>query len=387
MKKILQYVGLFFVAFIITIPGVLADTVSTSISGSSEIGAGEEFTLTFKTTSGTNIMGLTAKLNYDSSKLSIVSSSAGSGFALTLGSNIVIDASTGTNAPFTICTIKFKALAAFAVNESTTVSISNVQASDGNVDINGSGSSKSIKVVPPKSSNNYLSALSVDVGTIKFNKGTNSYTIVVENNVTSANITATAEDSTARISGTGAKTLKVYTNTYSIVVTAENGTKRTYKVYIKRKDEDGNTAKISSDNSLKGLTITGYELPFNKSTMDYTLEVENDVETLDIVASATDSGATVKVNKPDTLVVGENVITVEVTSKSGETATYTIKVMKKEKVEVDPEPVVDDKKEEEKEEKCTHTKCYIIIGVLGVLFVASFVLNILFYKKLKNRGI
>ncbi len=389
MRKILQSIGLFLIAFIIAIPGVLADSISTSISGASEIEAGEEFTLTFKATSGTNIWGLTAKLNYDSSKLSIVSSSAGSGFNLTLGANIVIDATSGVNAPFIICTIKFKALTGFVANESTTVSLSNVQGSDGNVDINGSGSSKIIKVVPPKSSNNYLSGLAVDVGTIKFNKATNSYTIVVENAVTTANITATAEDATAKISGTGSKQLSVYTNTFSIVVTAENGTKRTYKIYIKRKDQDGNTAKISSDNFLKELTITGYNIDFNKATTEYSIEVENDVEVLEIIASANDSGATVNVIKPDALVTGENIITVEVTSKSGEKATYTIKVNKKEK-QVDPEPIVDDKKEEEKENKDTsfsHTKCYIFIGVLGVLFVASFILNILFYKKIKNRGV
>ncbi|HBS92092.1 MAG TPA: hypothetical protein DEA51_06435 [Erysipelotrichaceae bacterium] len=79
----------------------------------------------------------------------------------------------------------------------------------------------------PRSTNNYLSSLTVSSGTLNFNRTTNSYTVIVENDVTSVTIGASVEDSKSSVSGTGAKTINVYENRFSVVVTAENGSRRT----------------------------------------------------------------------------------------------------------------------------------------------------------------
>lgn len=87
-----------------------------------------------------------------------------------------------------------------------------------------------------RSSNSYLESLGLSVGEITFNKTTQSYTVIVPNSVTRITIAATPEDSKTRVSGDGIKTLKVYTNTFRIVVTDENQTTRTYTLNIVRHD-------------------------------------------------------------------------------------------------------------------------------------------------------
>jgi hypothetical protein len=104
--------------------------------------------------------------------------------------------------------VTFKAKAAFAVGESTQVGISNVVGSDGTADISAAGSSVTIKMEAPKSTNNFLSSLSINQGTINFNKTTTSYTVIVNNDITSVVLNATAEDPKATVSGTGTKNLK-----------------------------------------------------------------------------------------------------------------------------------------------------------------------------------
>lgn len=381
MKKILLFFVAIFSLFITT-NKVLAADFGTAISGASEIEAGESFTLTFKITGATNIWSAMGNLNYDSTKLTKVSEAAGSGFNLTLGTRILVDSTSGHSGTFTMCTITFKGTANFKAGETTTVSLSNVSCSNGEADLSGSSSSKTIKVVPPKSTNNYLSSLTLSEGKITFSKTKTSYSITVENDIKSIKIDATAEDTKAKVTGTGTKNLAVYSNTFKVLVTSESGAKRTYTIVVKRKDEEGRTSKevLSKDNSLKSLAITGYNLTFETDKTEYALEVENDVTDLTITALANDAGATVQVNKPENLIVGENTYTIVVTSKSGEEKTYTLKVTKKDKV---AEPVVDIKPKDETK-NCDHMAYYIVIGALTVLLIVSAIFNVNLYHKLRK---
>ena len=62
------------------------------------------------------------------------------------------------------------------------------------------------------------------------------YTLTVPHSVSSVKIEAKAADSKASVSGAGPVTLKVGDNQFEIVVTAENGSKKSYYVKIIRKD-------------------------------------------------------------------------------------------------------------------------------------------------------
>ena len=325
MKKLST---LFFALFLILSPiqSVHAATFAGTISGPTTITAGQQFTVTVGVTNVTNMMGMSAEWAYDSSKLTLVSSTGLNDFTLTLGTKLVVDRLTGKSGTFNVASVVFKAKTTFTVGSSAVVSIKNASYSNGVSDITDSNTRQiTIKMV---SDNNYLKTLTVSSGTLNFNKSTLDYTVVVDNSVSSITLGATAEYSKATVSGTGTKKLAVYDNYFSIVVTAENGSKRTYMVNVQRKDEKGLASPPSTNNNLKSITITGYDdfnNAFDKAKLTYTLEVGNLVTELTITADPEDSKSKIVINK-NPLVVGSNTITIVVTSESGDDKTYTITV-------------------------------------------------------------
>ncbi len=90
------------------------------------------------------------------------------------------------------------------------------------------------------SPNNVLSSLTVAGQSLTptFSKFTTEYSLVVEYEVTSVDVAATAIASTATVAGTGTHTLNEGTNTISVVVTAENGATRTYTIEVVRLGPD-----------------------------------------------------------------------------------------------------------------------------------------------------
>lgn len=113
------------------------------------------------------------------------------------------------------------------------------------------------------SPNNALTSLEVEgyALTPTFSIYTTEYDLIVENSVSSVNITADSADSSADVSGTGKHSLEVGINTVKVSVTASNGSEKTYTIKIVRKsaassggntgdgDNGGNTenAGFSSD--------------------------------------------------------------------------------------------------------------------------------------------
>lgn len=85
--------------------------------------------------------------------------------------------------------------------------------------------------------NNWLKTLSVTgctmTPTFKIaNSEDTSYTVMVDSETTSVKINAASVSSLASIDGTGTHTVKQGTNTFKVVVTAQNGEKRTYTIYV-----------------------------------------------------------------------------------------------------------------------------------------------------------
>ncbi len=98
--------------------------------------------------------------------------------------------------------------------------------------------------------NNYLKSLYVSGYDIspRFAVSTNTaYTISVPSNISSVSISATTVNANASISGTGTISLSQGTNTVNLVVTAQNGSKRTYKITINRGEA---TAMTNTDTSV-----------------------------------------------------------------------------------------------------------------------------------------
>lgn len=94
-----------------------------------------------------------------------------------------------------------------------------------------------------------------------------------------------------------------------------------------------NSAK-STNNYLKSLSIEGVDLSpsFNKSTISYSANVGEETSSIKVSATAEDSKATVTGTGNISLKDGENSVKITVTSESGSVRTYTINVVKQEKV-------------------------------------------------------
>ncbi len=125
-------------------------------------------------------------------------------------------------------------------SQSTSVSIKSPASSSGSSSSsssNNSSSSTTTTVQEPevkKSSEKNLSSLSVSEGTLspKFSAGTTTYKVDLTNEVKKLTITAKAKDSKARVSGTGEKELKIGENNFTVTVTAEDGSKKTYTISV-----------------------------------------------------------------------------------------------------------------------------------------------------------
>lgn len=181
-----------------------------------------------------------------------------------------------------------------------------------------------VTVTEPKSTNNKLSSLKVSPKNIDFSANKTNYTIVVNNDVDEINITAKAADDSAKVTGTGTKKLNVYDNTFNVVVTAENGTKKTYTIVVKRKDKDGNDHVLSSNTKLKDLNVDNYNVVFDDSKDTFTLKVPKDVESLKVSATPESSAAKVEVTGNENLESGENIVNIKVTAENGNTKTYKL---------------------------------------------------------------
>ncbi len=384
MKKI-KWI-LFVITFLmIFIPNVHAANIKTYVNGPSSIYPGDNIKVSVGVSGAPLLYGFTGKISYDTSKLKLQKSSGLSGFSVLLGQNLTADSASGKKGSFSFLELVFVPTSNFKSGERTTISFSNVETSDGENTLSCTNSSLTVTMQTPKSKNNYLSSLKVDKGNINFNKNKDVYSIVVENNVKKVVIDGKAEDNKAKVTGLGTKNLNVYENTFKIVVTSESGVKKTYTIVVTRKDEEGKTTKPKAETvkpALDGLTIEGYDLKFDKSLYDYTIQLKDDDTKLNFIPSYDKTKYTYNITVPDTYVVGENLVKITLKDKDGNESEYSIIVFKKEAVKENP--VSEDKC------KCVDTPCsykkYFLIEniILIIALVTLFIFSILKKNKTRN---
>lgn len=251
---------------------------------------------------------------------------------------------------------------------------------------------------PSKSSNANLSNLvvsPVDFKGFKASK-TSGYSVTVKNDVTEVGIKATTQDSKAKVEVSGNKNLKVGENTVSIVVTAEDGTKKTYKVTVNREKETSNTEDkeeqvseptaeptseaIENKDEVLGITsikLTGIAkndvtiepniVPeFKTDIYEYKVTVPVDIESIEIETKSNIPNANIEVMGNKNLVVGENVITILVKAPEGEQKTYQITVTKTE------EPL--------KIDNNTQLIKNIIIGTIIIILIIAVIISISIFR-------
>lgn len=145
------------------------------------------------------------------------------------------------------------------------------------------------------SSDNTLSSLSIDGVNLEpaFNKNTTSYNVNLEAGVTKINVKATPNDKSAKVTGIGEIEVSEGNNNIEVVVTAENGSTKTYTITANVKEYDPINVKVENSKytvvrNIKNVTapngyeetkikIKGEEVPaFKNKTTGYTLVLLKD---------------------------------------------------------------------------------------------------------------
>ena len=174
------------------------------------------------------------------------------------------------------------------------------------------------------SSDATLASISVNGTALSgFASGTTSYTAAISAATTSATVTATANDSAATVSVSpngSASIASGESQVFTITVTAEDGSTKTYTVTVKRAAENDTTLASISVNG-KAATISGTTATANITGSEATLSITS------IVATAADSSASVTYSATTGSVADGASKNFTITVKNGsKTATYTLTV-------------------------------------------------------------
>ena len=246
------------------------------------------------------------------------------------------------------------------------------------------GSSSTTSTETEESSNANLSNLGIRPNDFSgFQPGTTTYNVTVPEDVDSVEVYATAQDSSATVSGTGNQTLQYGANVLNVVVTAENGTTKTYTINVNREEaeeeetEEENTEMI---NGLSDIKITGAEISpeFTTGEYEYTVKYIGEDTSLDIQTVATDASYEVEIIGNEELKEGENIITILVSDSEGNNvATYQLTVNKS---LVDEEALA----REEERQRQEQIRMFAIAG--GIIALIIIIVIIIIIKRRRNRA-
>ena len=256
--------------------------------------------------------------------------------------------------------------------------------SSGSSSSGGSATSNDKTTPTPEkeSSNANLSNLGIRPNDFSgFTPGTTTYNVTVPEDVESVEVYATAQDSNATISGTGNKTLEYGENALNVVVTAEDGTTKTYTINVTREGEEVTEETTEVVNGLSSITIGDLELSpsFKTDVYEYTVKYIGEDTSLDIQAVATDPSYTVEIVGNEELKEGENTITILVTDSEGNNvATYQLTV---DKSLVDEEALAREEAERKQQEQ---RRMFMIAG--GIIAVILIIVIIIVIKRRRNRA-
>ena len=259
-------------------------------------------------------------------------------------------------------------------SSSSSSSPSDASSSSGNI----SGTSTTTE----ESSNANLSNLGIRPNDFTgFMPGTTTYDVTVPQDVETIEVYATAQDSRATVSGTGNKTLEYGANVLNVVVTAEDGTTKTYTINVTREGEGEAEETDEIINGLSNITIGDLELnpSFATDVYEYTVKYIGEDTSLDIQTVTTDPSYTVEILGNEELKVGENTITILVSDSEGNNvATYQVTINKS---LIDEEALA---REEEQRQREEQTRMFMIAG--GIIAIIIIIVVIIIIKRRRNRA-
>lgn len=168
-----------------------------------------------------------------------------------------------------------------------------------------------------------LSGITLSSGSLSpsFDEDTLSYRVNVSKDIETISITGNAKDNTQTITGNVSnRNLEFGDNTFTITVTAQDSTKKTYTIVVNREDTRSNNANLQT------LTLSAGRIDFQENVLEYSTRVLYEVTSIDVGALAYDAAAKIEITGNENLVVGNNVIEIKVTAENGTEQTYVINV-------------------------------------------------------------
>lgn len=233
MKKAVKYLSLIICTFIISINYVKAASYDVTVT-SKTVTVGNSVTLTIK---GNDLAG---RFDLSSSNSSVASLSKNSLFIDNNSTSITITAKSVGTATITIIPTDVTAYDNNTItgNKTITITVKDKPTSNPSTGGNNSGTTTNPTPTKKKSTNNYLSSLTIEGYTLdkEFKKEETEYSIMVENDVNKIKINAQLDDSSAEVTGIGEVEVKEGINKLEIKVTAENGSTRTYTLNVTVKE-------------------------------------------------------------------------------------------------------------------------------------------------------
>lgn len=255
IKTILSVITI--VCIVLSVAVFNVSAASVNVGGAGEYEVGKSFSVTISFNADATLFAVQADVSYNSSVLRLNSVSGGDYNVVNGGVKIVDDAFTATKPSKTSSyTLNFTAIA--AGNSNITVSV----LGGGEAESKASGSAAITVVTPKPSSNANLSSIKLSNGSLSpaFNPNTLNYSATVKYGIESITITGAVADGKATYTGGGTFGLEVGDNSRVLTVTAEDGTKKSYTVNIKRMTEqetaeaeaaerDANPTLVTIDNA------------------------------------------------------------------------------------------------------------------------------------------
>ncbi len=177
----------------------------------------------------------------------------------------------------------------------------------------------SISATKP-SSQTLIGTLYVEGYTLQptFSKTVYQYNLIVPPDVSSVNVFASKSDSRQTITGDGYKKLSYGDNNFPVIVTAQDGSSRTYNITVHRTDNR------NGDTSLKSLNVSDTNIKYENDKNVYEATVSRSVEDILITARANDPNATIIGTGRKKLNIGSNTFNLTVESSGGRESNYTI---------------------------------------------------------------
>ena len=175
------------------------------------------------------------------------------------------------------------------------------------------------ETVVKKSSDATLKNLTSSVVDIDFSKNKTNYTVHVDKTVTSLGLKATANNAKAKVKIVGDENFVVGNNIVKVIVTAEDGTTKTYTITV-IKSKYGHAPLLD-------LKVKGYDLSpeFEPDRYKYTVDAVG-ITSVELEYELADKDSKVTIEGADNLKVGANQVKLIVTEKDGTVTTYTITV-------------------------------------------------------------